>query len=117
MIKRVSDYALVKYNSEINDKIANEALDILQIDEYGLDTADRNLLKLIVEKYDGGPVGIETIAAALGEDVRTIEDVSEPYLLQAGLIQRTPRGRKASLQAYKHLGYKVPKSMEQQSLF
>lgn len=117
LIKRVSDYALVKYNSEINDKIANEALDILQIDEYGLDTADRNLLKLIVEKYDGGPVGIETIAAALGEDVRTIEDVSEPYLLQAGLIQRTPRGRKASLQAYKHLGYKVPKSMEQQSLF
>ncbi len=117
LIKRVSDYALVKYNSEINEHIANEALDILQIDEYGLDTADRNLLKLIVEKYDGGPVGIETIAAALGEDVRTIEDVSEPYLLQAGLIQRTPRGRKASPQAYKHLGYKIPKSMEQQSLF
>ena len=117
LIKRVSDYALVKYNSEINDKIANEALDILQIDEYGLDTADRNLLKLIVEKYDGGPVGIETIAAALGEDVRTIEDVSEPYLLQAGLIQRTPRGRKASLLTYKHLGHKIPKSMEQQSLF
>ena len=88
---------------------------MLKIDEYGLDNTDRALLKLIIEKYDGGPVGIETIAAALGEDARTIEDVYEPYLLQEGLIQRTPRGRKVSPQGYRHLGFKPP--IEQHSLF
>ena len=108
LIKRVSDFAIVKYNGEIDDKIANESLDILKIDEFGLDTTDRALLNLIINKYDGGPVGIETIAAALGEDVRTIEDVCEPYLLQAGLLQRTPRGRKVSPEGYRHLGLKSP---------
>ncbi len=117
LIKRVSDYALVKYDGKINEVIADEALDILQIDEYGLDTTDRGLLKLIIEKYDGGPVGIETIAAALGEDSRTLEDVCEPFLLQAGLLQRTPRGRKVSPETYRHLGYKEPKISSQQSLF
>lgn len=117
LIKRVSDFALVKYNGEINEKIANESLDILKIDEFGLDTTDRTLLKLIIEKYDGGPVGIETIAAAIGEDVRTLEDVCEPYLLQAGLLQRTPRGRKVSPETYRHLGYKQPTTYEQQGLF
>jgi Holliday junction DNA helicase RuvB len=116
LIKRVSDYALVKFNGKINEQIANESLDILKIDEFGLDTTDRNLLKLIIEKYDGGPVGIETIAAAIGEDSRTIEDVCEPFLLQAGLIQRTPRGRKVSPEGYRHLGYKT-KDTAQQSLF
>ena len=115
LVKRVADYALVKSNGIITEQIANEALDVLKIDEYGLDNTDRALLKLIIEKYDGGPVGIETIAAALGEDSRTIEDVYEPYLLQEGLIQRTPRGRKVSPQGYRHLGYKSP--IEQQSLF
>jgi holliday junction DNA helicase RuvB len=105
LVKRVSDFALVKYDGEITEKIANESLDILKIDEFGLDSTDRNLLNLIIQKYDGGPVGIETISAALGEDVRTIEDVCEPYLLQAGLLQRTPRGRKVSPQAYRHLGH------------
>ena len=81
---------------------------MLKIDVCGLDNTDRALLKLIIEKYDGGPVGIETIAAALGEDIRTIEDVYEPYLLQEGLIQRTPRGRKVSPQGYRHLGYNPP---------
>ncbi len=117
LIKRVSDFALVKYNGKINKKIANESLDILKIDEYGLDTTDRTLLKLIIEKFDGGPVGIETLAAALGEDVRTLEDVCEPYLMQAGLLQRTPRGRKVSAECYRHLGYKVPQITEQQNLF
>ena len=117
LIKRVSDYALVKYNGKITENIANESLDILKIDEFGLDTTDKNLLKLIIEKYDGGPVGIETIAAAIGEDSRTIEDVCEPFLLQAGLLQRTPRGRKVSPQAYRHLGYKVKSESSQQSLF
>ena len=103
LVKRVADYALVKSNGKITEQIANEALDVLKIDVCGLDNTDRALLKLIIEKYDGGPVGIETIAAALGEDVRTIEDVYEPYLLQQGLINRTPRGRMVTEKAYKHL--------------
>ena len=115
LIKRVSDFAIVKYNGIIDENVANESLDILKIDEYGLDTTDRALLNLIIEKYDGGPVGIETIAAALSEDVRTIEDISEPYLLQAGFIQRTPRGRKVSPEGYRHLGINIPS--EQQKLF
>ena len=116
LVKRVSDYALVKHNGEITEDIANKSLDILKIDEFGLDTTDRNLLKLIIEKYDGGPVGIETIAAALGEDVRTLEDVCEPFLLQSGLLQRTPRGRKVSPAGFRHLGIKI-KTSDQQSLF
>ena len=115
LVKRVSDFALVKYDGVIDKKIANESLDVLKIDEFGLDNTDRNLLNLIIEKYDGGPVGIETIAAALSEDVRTIEDVCEPYLLQAGLLQRTPRGRKVSPEGYRHLGIKMPS--EQRRLF
>ena len=117
LVKRVSDFALVKYDGKITEQIANESLDILKIDEFGLDSTDRTLLKLIIEKYDGGPVGIETIAAAIGEDVRTIEDVCEPFLLQAGLLQRTPRGRKVSPETYRHLGYKSPQITEQRILF
>ena len=118
LIKRVSDYALVKHDGKITEDIANQSLDILKIDEYGLDTTDRNLLKLIIEKYDGGPVGIETIAAAIGEDVRTIEDVCEPFLLQVGLLQRTPRGRKVSPATYRHLGYLTKRNNSvQQNLF
>lgn len=115
LVKRVSDFALVKFDGIIDEKVANESLDILKIDEFGLDNTDRALLNLIIEKYDGGPVGIETIAAALSEDVRTIEDVCEPYLLQAGLLQRTPRGRKVSPEGYRHIGIKAPS--EQQTLF
>ena len=115
LVKRVSDFAIVKYDGEINQAVADESLDILKIDEFGLDNTDRALLNLIIEKYDGGPVGIETIAAALSEDVRTIEDVCEPYLLQVGLLQRTPRGRKVSPGGYRHLGLKSPS--EQTKLF
>lgn len=115
LVKRVSDFAIVKYDGIIDERVANESLDILKIDEFGLDTTDRALLNIIIEKYNGGPVGIETIAAALSEDVRTIEDVCEPYLLQAGLLQRTPRGRKISPEGYRHLGIKVPS--EQKTLF
>lgn len=115
LVKRVGDFALVKYDGEITDNVANESLDVLRIDELGLDNTDRSLLKLIIEKFDGGPVGVETISAALGEDVRTIEDVCEPYLLQAGFIQRTPRGRKVSPEAMRYLGYKS--NCPQQSLF
>ena len=117
LVKRVADYALVKHDGKITEDIANKSLDILKIDNYGLDNTDRSLLRLIIEKYDGGPVGIETIAAAIGEDVRTIEDVCEPFLLQSGLLQRTPRGRKVSPATYRHLGYKNKDINEQKSLF
>lgn len=115
MLKRIRDYAQVKADGIITPQVANDAMDLLKVDKFGLDMTDRELLKLLIEKYDGGPVGIETLAAALGEDARTIEDVYEPYLLQSGFILRTPRGRKASPEAYRHLGY--PVSSIQQALF
>ncbi len=118
LVKRVADYALVKADAKITKPVAIEALNNLHIDESGLDSTDREMIKLIIEKYDGGPVGLETIAAALGEDSRTIEDVYEPYLLQEGFIQRTPRGRRVSPEGYRLLGYKVPSnSTGQQTLF
>ena len=117
LVKRAGDFALVKYNNIITKEVAQEALEVLKIDKYGLDNTDRALLKLIIEKYDGGPVGIETIATSIGEDIRTIEDVCEPYLIQAGLLQRTPRGRKVSPDAYRHLGYQIKNNNTQQSLF
>ena len=115
LVKRVADFALVKADGKIDKNIAKDALDTLHIDKSGLDTTDRAMLTLIIEKYDGGPVGLETIAAALGEDTKTIEDVYEPYLLQEGFLQRTPRGRRVSPEAYRHLGYKITQA--QQTLF
>ena len=94
LVKRVRDFAIVKSNGLIDSETANNALDILQIDKFGLDNTDRALLNIIADKYNGGPVGIETLATALGEDSKTIEDVYEPYLVQKGFLQRTPRGRK-----------------------
>lgn len=107
LVKRAFDYAIVKSNEIITKECAIEALEALNIDKNGLDNTDRALLKLITDKYDGGPVGLETIAAALGEDAKTIEDVYEPYLLQQGFIQRTPRGRKVSPEAYRILGINI----------
>lgn len=115
LVKRVSDYAIVKADGVVDEKIANQALDNLNIDKSGLDATDRALLILIADKYQGGPVGLETLAAALGEDSKTIEEVYEPFLLQEGFIQRTPRGRKITPFAAKVLGLKLD-SM-QQSLF
>ena len=115
LVKRVADYALVKADGIITEDVAKDALTTLHIDDNGLDSTDKALLTLIIEKYDGGPVGLETLAAALGEDARTIEEVYEPYLLQEGIIQRTPRGRKISPEGYRLLGYKMPSS--QQTLF
>ncbi len=112
LIKRASDYAIVKGNGKITEEIANLALNNLNIDSLGLDNTDRALLKLIIEKYNGGPVGIETLAVALGEDIRTIEDVYEPYLLQSGLLMRTLRGRTVTKEAYKHLGYRIPANLD-----
>lgn len=103
LLKRVRDFAQVKYDGVITEDVANTALDLLEVDKLGLDRGDRNILETIILKFAGGPVGLDTLAAALGEDSGTLEDVYEPYLIQNGLIQRTPRGRIATETAYRHL--------------
>ena len=109
LLRRVRDFAQVENLKTIGGEIATKALDALEVDHLGLDRIDRTILKSMIEKYGGGPVGLDTLAATTGEDAGTIEDVYEPYLLQQGLIQRTPRGRVVSMSAYKHLGLKPPK--------
>lgn len=104
LLKRVRDFAQVKYDGVITEEVANTALDLLEVDRLGLDKGDRSILETIILKFAGGPVGLDTLAAALGEDSGTLEDVYEPYLIQNGLIQRTPRGRIATETAYSHLG-------------
>ena len=104
LLKRVRDFAQVQYNGEITKEVASFALDLLEVDKMGLDQNDRNILLTIIEKFQGGPVGLDTLAAALGEDSGTLEDVYEPYLLMNGLINRTPRGRTVTEEAYRHLG-------------
>ena len=104
LLKRVRDFAQVKYDGVITREVADFALDILDVDRLGLDNNDRNILLTIIQKFSGGPVGLDTLAAALGEDAGTLEDVYEPYLLMNGLLNRTPRGRTATEAAYRHLG-------------
>jgi Holliday junction DNA helicase RuvB len=104
LLKRVRDYAQVRHENKLNPEIALEALDLLQVDSLGLDQVDRNILQAIIHKFQGGPVGLSTIAAATDQEIGTIEDVCEPFLIQAGLLQRTPRGRQATTLAYQHLG-------------
>lgn len=104
LLKRARDYAAVKGEGHITEKLTKEALKMLEVDGMGLDDADRRLLKAIIQKHGGGPVGIETIASTLSEDVGTVEDVIEPYLMQVGFLKRTPRGRQATKAAYEHLG-------------
>ncbi|NLE70439.1 MAG: Holliday junction branch migration DNA helicase RuvB [Clostridiales bacterium] len=104
MLKRVRDYAQVQADGMITKTVANEGLNLLEIDALGLDKVDRNVLETMIDKFDGGPVGLDTLAASTGEDALTIEDVYEPFLLQLGFIQRTPRGRVATRAAYEHLG-------------
>ena len=103
-LKRVRDFAQVKGNGEITLDVANDALALLDVDELGLDNIDRRMLETIIKFYDGGPVGLETIAATTGEEAITLEDVYEPYLLQIGFLSRTPRGRCVTRLAYEHLG-------------
>ena len=103
-LKRVRDFAQVKYDGEITEEVAAMALDLLEVDRYGLDAIDRNILITMIEKFSGGPVGLDTLAAAIGEDSGTIEDVYEPYLIKNGFINRTPKGRTVSEKAYHHLG-------------
>lgn len=104
LLKRVRDFAQVKYDGIITKEVAMYALDLLEVDRYGLDYLDRNILLTIIEKFQGGPVGLDTLAASIGEDSGTIEDVYEPYLLKNGFIQRTPKGRIVTDLAYHHLG-------------
>lgn len=104
LLKRVRDFAQVKYDGVITQDVANIALNLLEVDKLGLDRGDRSILETIIMKFAGGPVGLDTLAAALGEDSGTLEDVYEPYLIQNGLIQRTPRGRIVTEAAYRHLG-------------
>jgi len=104
LLKRVRDFAQVKYDGVISKEVANYALDLLDVDKFGLDHSDRSILLTIIEKFLGGPVGLDTLAASVGEDAGTIEDVYEPYLLKNGFIQRTPKGRIATEHAYRHLG-------------
>ncbi len=108
LLRRVRDYAQVRGNGSITMEMANEALEMLQVDSHGLDHIDHKLITGMIERFRGGPVGIDTISASIGEESVTIEDVYEPYLLQIGFIQRTPRGRIATRLAYEHFGYPVP---------
>ena len=113
LLKRTRDYAQVRADGRINAQVARDALDMLQIDELGLDNMDRRVMETIIDKFEGGPVGLETIAAAVSEEADTIMDVVEPYLLQLGFLDRTPRGRVATRRAYEHLGMEYPGLPEQ----
>lgn len=108
LLRRVRDYAQVRANGVVTMAIAKEALAMLDVDDFGLDDMDARIVKTIIEKFDGGPVGVASLAAAIGEDAGTIEEVYEPFLVQNGLLHRTARGRVATAQAYRHFGYKVP---------
>jgi len=110
LLKRVRDFAQVKFDGQINKKVASEALNMLAIDHLGLDEIDRRLLNTLIQKFNGGPAGLNTLSAAISEEMDTIETVYEPFLLQMGFLERTPRGRRATPSAYSHLGYDAPKN-------
>ena len=117
LLRRIRDFAAVAKTARVDAKAADEALTRLEVDKRGLDAFDRRYMKIIVENYNGGPVGVETLSAALGEPRDALEEIIEPYLLQEGFVQRTPRGRMAAALAYTHLGLVAPKTIAQQSLF
>lgn len=117
LLRRVRDYAEVKHEGKVDVAIAREALHMLEVDEYGLDEIDRKLLTTVIERFSGGPVGVNALASSIAEDRGTIEDLYEPYLIQIGFLQRTPRGRVASRLAYEHLGYNVNGVRRQSDLF
>lgn len=116
LLRRVRDMAETEGDGKINLAITKKALDMLEIDEQGLDSGDRHLLSAVIEKHSGGPVGVETIAALVSEERITVEDVYEPYLMQAGFLERTPRGRKVTNKTYQHLGFDMPKRKQQGNL-
>ena len=118
LLRRVRDYAQVRADGVITEAVARAALAMLDVDQFGLDDMDGRILKTIIEKFDGGPVGVSTISAAIGEDTNTLEEVYEPFLVQQGFLQRTPRGRVATPMAYRHFGYTPPAvPAEQVALF
>ena len=117
LLRRIRDFAEVRHEGSINVAIAREALQMLEVDEYGLDEIDRKILTTIIERFHGGPVGVNALASSIAEDRGTIEDLYEPYLIQIGFLQRTPRGRVVSSVAYEHLGYKVGAVRRQSDLF
>jgi len=118
LLRRIRDYAQVRADGDISRAVAHDALQLLDVDEFGLDDMDARILKTIIEKFDGGPVGLNTVAAAVAEDANTIEEVYEPFLVQHGFLQRTPRGRMATPMAYRHFGYTPPPIVPtQESLF
>ena len=108
LLRRVRDFAQVRADGVITTAVADDALRMLDVDEYGLDEMDSRVLKAIIDHYDGGPVGLNTLAVAVGEDVATLEEVYEPFLIQNGFLMRTPRGRVATNKAFRHLGYALP---------
>jgi Holliday junction DNA helicase RuvB len=110
LLRRVRDYADVKASGHIDAEVANKALAMLDVDPQGFDVMDRKLLEAVIHRFDGGPVGLDNIAASIGEEPGTIEDVIEPYLIQQGYLQRTPRGRVATLAAFRHLGVAPPQA-------
>lgn len=117
LLRRIRDFAQVRADGVITRAVADEALRLLDVDQYGLDDMDARILRAIIEKFDGGPVGVNTIGAAVGEDTGTIEEVYEPFLVQNGFLQRTPRGRVATPQAYRHFGYAPPAQTQQGTFF
>jgi Holliday junction DNA helicase RuvB len=122
LLRRIRDYAQVRADGRISHEVAEKALALLDVDQFGLDDMDARMLRIIIEKFEGGPVGVKTIAAAVGEDEVTIEEVYEPFLVQNGFLQRTPRGRVATPQAYRHFGFTPPPpshtaGLDQQTLF
>jgi holliday junction DNA helicase RuvB len=116
LLRRVRDYAQVRADGVITEPVARAALAMLDVDQFGLDDMDARILKAIIEKFDGGPVGVSTISAAIGEDASTLEEVYEPFLVQQGFLQRTPRGRVATAVAYRHFGYAPPTVPAEQAL-
>lgn len=112
LLKRARDFAEVRADGAISLDVAHQAMEMLEVDELGLDDVDRKILHAIVDKFDGGPVGIDTLAAATSEEADTIMDVYEPYLIQLGFLQRTPRGRTVTDRAYRHLGLELPESRD-----
>jgi Holliday junction DNA helicase RuvB len=116
LLRRIRDFAQVKADGIITQTVANNALQLLDVDQFGLDDMDSRILKAIIEKFEGGPVGVSTIASAVAEDAGTIEEVYEPFLVQNGFLQRTPRGRVATAQAYRHFGYTPPAESQQGTL-
>lgn len=116
LLRRVRDFAEVKAKGEINKKVAVDALEMMEVDELGLDEMDKKIISVIIQKFKGGPVGINSLAVAVGEEGETIEEIYEPFLIQEGLINRTPRGRSATQLAYKHLGIQLDKDTQEKLL-